>query len=168
MLVIQRLLEGKTPSREEIERFLDEQRIPVVEGREATFVFHGRADHVNLRHFIYGLPSVQPFHRVDGTDLWYLTLEIPEKSRIEYKIERTIGLQIIAGDVAGTPGNGGINVTDAVAGALTVTLQPVESAKLSSRPNAFYDIKLVTAAGAVSVLTADRFNITSVTTEAVA
>ena len=91
MLVIQRLLEGKTPSREEIERFLDEQRIPVVEGREATFVFHGRADHVNLRHFIYGLPSVQPFHRVDGTDLWYLTLEIPEKSRIEYKIERTLG-----------------------------------------------------------------------------
>jgi enterochelin esterase family protein len=37
------------------------------------------------------LPSVQPFRRVDGTDLWYLTLEIPEKSRIEYKIERTLG-----------------------------------------------------------------------------
>ena len=84
------------------------------------------------------------------------------------KIERTIGLQIIAGDVAGTPGNGGINVTDALDGDLTVTLKPVESAKLVSRPNAFYDIKLVTVAGVVSVLTADRFNITSVTTEAVA
>ena len=84
------------------------------------------------------------------------------------KIERTIGLQVIAGDVAGTPGNGGINVTDIVDGDLAVTLQPVESAKLASRPNAFYDIKLVTVAGVVSVLRADRFNITSVTTEAVA
>ena len=84
------------------------------------------------------------------------------------KIERTIGLQVIAGDVAGTPGNGGINVTDPLDGDLTVTLQPVESVKLTARPNAFYDIKLVTVAGAVSVLTADRFNITSVTTEVVA
>ena len=28
---------------------------------------------------------------MDGTDLWFLTLEIPERSRVEYKIERVIG-----------------------------------------------------------------------------
>lgn len=82
------------------------------------------------------------------------------------KIEETAGLQIIAGETAETPGNGVINVTDAVAGDLTVTLAAVETAKLTACPNALYDLKMVTAA-AVSVLTSDRFNIASVTTEAV-
>jgi len=42
---------------------------------------------VRLRHWIYGLPSSQPFRRLPGTDLWSLALELPEGSRVEYKIE---------------------------------------------------------------------------------
>jgi enterochelin esterase family protein len=91
MLAIQRLLERPALERARIDDFLTSHSFPLVEGRKATFVFHGRADQVNLRHFIYGLPSVQPFRRADGTDLWYLTLEVPERSRIEYKIERVLG-----------------------------------------------------------------------------
>ena len=91
MLAIQQLLRSKPLERPQIDEFLASHAFPLVEGPEATFVFHGRADQVNLRHFIYGLPSVQPLHRADGSDLWYLTLEIPERSRIEYKIERVVG-----------------------------------------------------------------------------
>ena len=91
MLAIQRLLADGPPAPSEVAAFLEEHAFPIVEGREATFVFHGRADQVNLRHFIFGLPSVQPLRRVAGTDLWYLTLEIPEHSRVEYKFERVLG-----------------------------------------------------------------------------
>ena len=91
MHAIQELVAARPPTREAIDSFLESHQFPIVEGREATFVFHGRADEVHLRHFIYGLPSVQHFRRVDGTDLWYLTLEIPPRSRVEYKIERVLG-----------------------------------------------------------------------------
>jgi len=60
---------------------------PIVEGRQATFVYHGPADAVNLRHWVFGLASSQPFERVTGTDLWHHTLEIPPQSRVEYKLE---------------------------------------------------------------------------------
>ena len=52
-----------------------------------TFVFRGPADAVFLQHWIYGLPSAQPFQRIDGSDLWYLVQEIPPRSRVEYKLE---------------------------------------------------------------------------------
>ena len=91
MLSIQQLVAERPLDRSSIDRFLQQHSFPIVEGREVTFVFHGRADQVNLRHFVYGLPSSQPLTRVDQTDLWYLTLEIPERSRVEYKIERVVG-----------------------------------------------------------------------------
>jgi len=91
MLAIQELLREQPLAREKVDAFLEQRSFPIIEGCEGTFVFHGRADQVNLRHFIFGLPSTQPLKRVDGTDLWYLTLEIPERSRIEYKIERVLG-----------------------------------------------------------------------------
>jgi len=74
-----------------IDAFLARNTFPLVEGREVVFVFHGRADEVHLRHFIYGLPSSQPFQRVAGTDLWHTALELPERSRVEYKFERVLG-----------------------------------------------------------------------------
>ena len=47
----------------------------------------GQADGVSLRHWVYGLESSTALSRVPGTDLWYLTLEIPRASRVEYKLE---------------------------------------------------------------------------------
>jgi enterochelin esterase family protein len=70
-----------------IERFLGAHSFPLTDGTTTTFVFRGDADEVLLRHWIYGLPSTQPFERLDGTDLWHLVMELPERSRIEYKLE---------------------------------------------------------------------------------
>ena len=47
----------------------------------------GAADQVFLRHCIFGLPAQQRFERVPDSDLWHLTLDVPERSRVEYKIE---------------------------------------------------------------------------------
>ncbi len=88
---IDRLLARQPLDRATIDEFLGGRTFPLMEDGEATFVFHGRADQVNLRHFIYGLPSLQPFRRVASSDLWYLTMEVPQRSRVEYKIERVLG-----------------------------------------------------------------------------
>jgi enterochelin esterase-like enzyme len=83
-----RLLEAAaTPSREAVDAFLAAHAFPLVEGSSVTFVFRGEADQVNLRHWVFGLPSSQPLQRVAGTDLWYFILELPERSRVEYKLE---------------------------------------------------------------------------------
>ncbi|MEM9453888.1 MAG: alpha/beta hydrolase-fold protein [Myxococcota bacterium] len=86
-LAIHHLLEGGTPEGSAIDAFLRNRSFPLIEGDRATFVFHGNADAVNLRHWIYGLESAQPFLRVPGTDFWYLVHELPPGSRVEYKIE---------------------------------------------------------------------------------
>jgi enterochelin esterase family protein len=72
---------------ERVDRFLDGREFPIVEGRSVTFVFRGEADEVRLRHWIFGLPSSQPFQRVASSDLWRLTIDLPRGSRVEYKIE---------------------------------------------------------------------------------
>jgi enterochelin esterase family protein len=78
----------RQPSRQEIDAFLKENSFPLREGRYTTFVYRGEADAVFLGHWIFGLPSSQEFHRVEGTDLWYLVMELPRASRIEYKLQR--------------------------------------------------------------------------------
>ena len=60
---------GEPPSDEAIKRALEENEFPLVDGRLASFVFYGRADELRLRHWIFGLPSSQPFHRIEGTEI---------------------------------------------------------------------------------------------------
>ena len=86
-LAIHHLLDGGTPPGPAIDAFLRNRSFPLIEGDMATFVFHGNADAVNLRHWIYGLESSQPFSRVPGTDFWYHVHELPPGSRVEYKLE---------------------------------------------------------------------------------
>ena len=71
----------------DVEAFLAAHRFPLHEGSTATFVWRGEADGVHLVHMIFGLPTQQPFIRLEGSDLWYLTLDLPARSRVEYKIE---------------------------------------------------------------------------------
>ncbi len=78
---------ASNPDAAKVQAFLNGRRVPIVEGPSVTFVWRGQADAVNLRHWIYGLESSTSLARVDGTDLWYLTLEIPRGSRVEYKYE---------------------------------------------------------------------------------
>ena len=70
-----------------IDGFLKNNGSPIVEGTSVTFLYRDVAEEVRLRHFISGFPREQPFHRVEGTDLWFLTMEIPRESRFEYKFD---------------------------------------------------------------------------------
>ncbi len=71
----------------DIDGFVAAHSFPLIEGRNCTFVFRGAVDSVKLRHWIYGLASTQDFQSLPGTDFWYLVLELPERSRVEYKLE---------------------------------------------------------------------------------
>jgi enterochelin esterase-like enzyme len=75
------------PGERNVDKWMAGKSFPIVEDRNATFVWRGKADAVRLRHFIFGLESANPLECVEGTDLWYVTMEIPARSRVEYKLE---------------------------------------------------------------------------------
>jgi enterochelin esterase-like enzyme len=81
---IQELFTGN-PTRDQVDHFVRQNTFPIVEGNHVTFVYVGEAHHVELRHWVYGLPSNIPLNRAGESELWSLTLELPEGSRIEYK-----------------------------------------------------------------------------------
>jgi enterochelin esterase family protein len=56
-----------------------------------TFAVWSPADAVYLRHRVVGLPWELPLRRVPGTDLWYVVVEIPRGSRVEYQFECRVG-----------------------------------------------------------------------------
>ena len=70
-----------------VDAFLAGRAFPIVEGSSITFVYRGEAEAVHLKHWVFGLPASQQLRRLDGTDLWHLTLELPAGSRVEYKLE---------------------------------------------------------------------------------
>lgn len=74
-------------TREAIDAFFASHTFPLVDGPNTTFVWRGHADAVHLRHWVFGLPSQQALHRVEGTDVWHFTLKLPPGSRVEYKLE---------------------------------------------------------------------------------
>ncbi len=86
MLAIHELERQGSGSPEAVQTFLDEHDFPLVEGRTVTFVYCGEAHAVYLHHWIKGLESSQPFVRLKGTDLWFFVMDLPEKSRVEYKL----------------------------------------------------------------------------------
>lgn len=83
---LQELL-ASTPSAEALDAFMANHDFPLVDESSVTFVYRGEADQVELRHFVYGLESSQPFSRAPGTDLWLRTLTLPANSRVEYKLD---------------------------------------------------------------------------------
>jgi enterochelin esterase family protein len=83
---IKQLAEGpRTP--EAVNAFFSSHSFPIVEGALITFVWRGEAEAVHLKHWVYGLPSSQQLKRIEGTDVWHLTLQLPHGSRVEYKLE---------------------------------------------------------------------------------
>ena len=70
-----------------VEMFIRSHTFPLIEGARVTFVWRGQADAVHLRHWVFGLASAQPFHRLAHTDLWHLTIDLPRGSRFEYKFD---------------------------------------------------------------------------------
>jgi enterochelin esterase-like enzyme len=92
-LAINRLRERRPLERATVDRFLARHEVPVVEGSRCTFLWRGEADEVLLVQGTFGLPGRLPLRRLHGTDLWYLVLELPEGSRIEYQLEVVRGGQ---------------------------------------------------------------------------
>jgi enterochelin esterase-like enzyme len=92
-LAINRLRERRPLDGAVVDRFLARQNVPIVEGARCTFLYRGEADEVRLVHRVFGLPDRPPLRRLHGTDLWYLVLELPEGSRVEYQLEVTRGGQ---------------------------------------------------------------------------
>ena len=70
-----------------VQRFLESHSFPLQEGGRTTFVYAGPADTVRLHHWVHGASNFQPFERLADLGLWHLTVQLPEHSRIEYKIE---------------------------------------------------------------------------------
>jgi enterochelin esterase family protein len=93
-LAIAALVEGSLPSETDVRAFLEGRDFPLVEGNRCTFAYHGPAVEVRLRHWVYGLSTSEPLRRIPGTDLWWYVLEIPDGSRIEYKLEVRRGADV--------------------------------------------------------------------------
>jgi enterochelin esterase-like enzyme len=86
-LAINRLRERRPLDSGTVDRFLARNQVPIVEGPRCTFLFRGEADEVFVVHRIVGLPDHLSMRRLHGTDLWYVVLELPSGSRVEYQLE---------------------------------------------------------------------------------
>ncbi|HET8601737.1 MAG TPA: alpha/beta hydrolase-fold protein [Segeticoccus sp.] len=86
-LAINRLRERKPLDEAAIDRFLKRHEVPVVEGVKCTFLWRGDADEVHLTHRIVNQPQRVPLRRITGTSLWFVVIELPEGSRVEYQLE---------------------------------------------------------------------------------
>ena len=90
-LRLARLVAEEQPVEDTINRFFARHEFPLVEGPRVTFAVRVQvAEGVWLRHRVVGLPGDLPLRRIPGTDLWYVVVEIPADSRVEYQFERRI------------------------------------------------------------------------------
>jgi enterochelin esterase family protein len=81
---------------EELAAFVAQQAFPLTDDETAVFFYWdkgNRADAVFLVHWVFGLESRQPFLRLGGTNAWYLPVELPNRARVEYKLEVVTGGQ---------------------------------------------------------------------------
>ena len=83
------LLEGPTP--EAVDRFVEAHDFPIREGPHTTFVFRGEASSVLLGHWLFGTSAALEMESVPNSDLWFLTLDLPAASRVEYRFQRVQG-----------------------------------------------------------------------------
>jgi enterochelin esterase-like enzyme len=86
-LAINRLRERRPLDSGTVDRFLARHEVPIVEGPRCTFLYRGEADEVFVVRRIVGLPDHVAMRRLHGTDLWYVVLELPSGSRVEYQLE---------------------------------------------------------------------------------
>jgi len=85
------LVELAEASASEVNALIAKTDFPLVDATGVTFVYRGEADGVHLRHWIYGLPTAESLAPLGNHDIWYLHLDLPPGSRIEYKFEIVTG-----------------------------------------------------------------------------
>ncbi|MFN7589668.1 MAG: alpha/beta hydrolase [Planctomycetota bacterium] len=86
MSVVERIEEAVARGPHALAELVERTEFPHVAGRSVTFLFRGEAQEVTLNHWIHGLPGSLPFRRLRHSDAWVLQLDLPPKSRMEYKI----------------------------------------------------------------------------------
>lgn len=86
MSMLERLEAALASGPAAVRAILGEVEFPHVEGRNVTFLFDGEADEITLHHWIHGLPGELQFQRLRGSSLWVLQIDLPRRSRMEYKI----------------------------------------------------------------------------------
>jgi 1,4-alpha-glucan branching enzyme len=91
-LAVNRLLE-RPVDQARADRFVARHGSPIVEGSRATFLWVGEADEVLVRHRVQGLPDPLTMRRIPSTTLWYVSIDMPPESRVEYQFE------VVRGDV---------------------------------------------------------------------
>lgn len=64
--------------------FAGRETFPPVEGRWVHFVYRGAAQDVALAGDLFGARREEPMHRVEGTDLFYRTVELAPAARVQY------------------------------------------------------------------------------------
>jgi enterochelin esterase-like enzyme len=85
--VIEKLFHEGPPPVAAVDDFIANNKFPLVEPGLVTFVYRGQADEVILRRWVSGLSTSQAMQALEGSDLWALTMELPDNSRFEYKFE---------------------------------------------------------------------------------
>ena len=70
-----------------LRRRLHRLTMPYLEDDTVTFVHIGDAEAVRIVHFMACFPEIPPMTRLEGTQFWHTTVELPTGSRIEYKLE---------------------------------------------------------------------------------
>ncbi len=89
LALIEQLNTGPDRRHETLSAFVDGNSFPLVHEHQAVFFFWDshHTEGVVLAHWVFGLESRQEFQRIEGTDAFYLHLELPLGSRVEYKLE---------------------------------------------------------------------------------
>ena len=77
------LLGGAAPAA--VDAFIEAHEFPIREGLHTTFVFRGEAESVLLGHWLFGTSATREMERVPNSDLWFLTIDLPAESRVEYR-----------------------------------------------------------------------------------
>ncbi len=87
--LLQRLKADPESADTELSAFVEEQTFPIADNNQAVFFWYdGKPTHkVFLIHWVFGLESRQELVRIPDTHAFYLPLELPKDSRIEYKFE---------------------------------------------------------------------------------
>lgn len=86
-LAINALRQQPELTEQAIDAFLHDRAVPIVEGPSCTFLYRGDVDEVHVLHRIVNQPQRVPMKRLGQTSLWYVTIELPEGSRVEYQLE---------------------------------------------------------------------------------
>lgn len=115
------------------------------------------------------LQSITELGDLTGWEEIYFTMKLEDApsgdTNSAIQVSKDDGLEIIAGEAAGTPGNGSITINDETLGNITIFVDEVEMAKIEARIYD-YDVKIIRASGQKVITLADgRYTITETATE---